>query len=320
MKKIIWITWEHQIRNVSITNTLDVQLFVINHPPPRLQRYYHCIKETIQVIRKETPDVIVSQNPSIMLTIILSLLKIVFKYKHVIDAHFGGIKAFNGNKLFQLALNICNKNANLVIVTNDGHKRLIEDLGGAAFIYEDPLPKINSSGENKIIMPDKKTVFFICSYDIDEPFEEVFKAAEKLANEDYLIIVSGNYHKANIHPNDYPYIMFTGFISYDDFACYLTKSDVIIDLTSWENCLVCGAYEAMSAGKPLVTSDTNALRNYFYAGTLYTSHEAGNIANAIRSAYNNRSNLKEDIQKWKKSTIKNHQQKTTLLLKTISSL
>jgi glycosyltransferase involved in cell wall biosynthesis len=63
-----------------------------------------------------------------------------------------------------------------------------------------------------------------------------------------------------------------------------------------EDCLVCGAYEAVALGKPLVTSDTAALRNYFRKGTVYTRHDPRSLAAAITYALAHRERLAAEME------------------------
>ena len=62
-----------------------------------------------------------------------------------------------------------------------------------------------------------------------------------------------------------------------------------------QNCLVCGAYEAVALGKPLILSDTYALRNYFYKGAIYTENRAHSIANSICQAIDAREKLEKKV-------------------------
>jgi len=45
----------------------------------------------------------------------------------------------------------------------------------------------------------------------------------------------------------------------------LAELQVVVDVTMQENCWLCGASEALAFNKPLVTSKTMALPNYFLA-------------------------------------------------------
>jgi glycosyltransferase involved in cell wall biosynthesis len=75
--------------------------------------------------------------------------------------------------------------------------------------------------------------------------------------------VTGNYRKAGIvPPTDAPNVTFTGFLADPDYVALLGRADVVIVLTSDDDLLNCGAYEALALDKPLILSDTKAIREY----------------------------------------------------------
>jgi glycosyltransferase involved in cell wall biosynthesis len=296
MVKSVWITWENQVRNRSMAKMLGAKLHVFAYGGKSVKRYLICIYKTISALISEKPKIVYAQNPSIVLNYVLIFARFIFRYTLVSDAHFGGVIACNGSKLFQKALDLCNYFVDLVIVTNKDHVNYIEALGGKAVICEDPLPDLEqyrTDDENDM------HILYICSFDVDEPYEEAFKAADLLKEEGFVMDVSGNYLKVNIAPGNYSSVNFLGYLPENAYYNKLFLSSVILDLTEYENCLVCGAYEAMSAEKPLVTSDTLSLKSYFTHGTIFTGHDAKSIADAIKSAYENRINLKDQIRVWK---------------------
>ena len=76
----------------------------------------------------------------------------------------------------------------------------------------------------------------------------------------------------------------TRYLSEDDYVALLRDADVIVDLTTRENCLVCGAYEALALARPLVVSETAALRELLGNGALYTRNVRGDIvATALKA-------------------------------------
>jgi glycosyltransferase involved in cell wall biosynthesis len=295
-RKIIWLTWEKQIRNRSMSCALGVPLFTMLSARGRWVRYASCISRTLALLCRERPSVVICQNPSLVLTFLLLGLRRFLGFKVAIDAHFGGVEAYNGSKVFQRVLDYCNRTADLVIVTNEGHARRIRSLDGNTFVCPDPLPDLSAhrGQEEKIL----QKVFFICSFDIDEPFQEVFRAAEALLPEGFRFFASGNYRKAGIAPDDFPHVKLLGFVPEPEFYRHLFSSQVVVDLTDHENCLVCGAYEALEAGKPLVLSKKRALQEYFSGGTVFTSHQATEIAAAVRQAHAERSRLTEECRQW----------------------
>jgi glycosyltransferase involved in cell wall biosynthesis len=314
MKKAIWITWEHQIRNKSMAAMLGADLHVILHGGGRLRRYFRCASESLATVRREKPDLVFAPNPSIALNYLLLIARFLYQYTFVTDAHFGGITAYNGNHFFQKALDICNRSADLVIVTNKNHASHVKSVGGNALVCEDPLPDLSRYVSGK---PADKTVFFICSFDVDEPFESVFEAARILEGDHFRFHVSGNYSKVGIDPTDYPQADFLGFVAEHQFYERLFQSDVVLDLTEHENCLVCGAYEAMAAERPLVTSDRACLREYFDRGVIFTRHDSASIAEAVKAAYRERFRLREEIQEWKARVVRVQNDRRALLRKAL---
>jgi glycosyltransferase involved in cell wall biosynthesis len=71
-------------------------------------------------------------------------------------------------------------------------------------------------------------------------------------------------------------------------------------LTDYENCLVCGAYEAVAAEVPLILSDTKALRTYFSKGVVFTKNNVNDIAEKVNSAIERKEVMEKEIQQLKK--------------------
>jgi len=295
-RKVLWVTWEKQIRNRSMSRELGVPLFEVLSDQSRMSRYVSCIKRTLAMLRCERPNVVVCQNPSLVLSLLLLKLRPFFGFKVVIDAHFGGVEACNGSDIFQNVLDHCNRTADLVIVTNEIHACRIRSLGGRGFVCPDPLPNLSEYRSQVEEVPGK--IFLICSYDMDEPYQEVFRAAALLAPEGFCFFVSGNYRKVGISPGGFPNVEFLGFVSEVEFYRHLFSSQVVVDLTECDNCLVCGAYEALEAGKPLVLSMKKALQEFFTGGTVFTENRAAEIAAAVVRAHAERAKLAEECRQW----------------------
>jgi len=94
-------------------------------------------------------------------------------------------------------------------------------------------------------------------------------------------------------------VRLTGFLPEEAYVALLGSADVIVDLTAIEDCLVCGAYEAVALGRPLVTSDTAALRGYFRQGTVYSRHDSVSLAAAITYALAHRDRLAAEMRELK---------------------
>jgi glycosyltransferase involved in cell wall biosynthesis len=295
--KGIWITWEKQRRNIGLSSALGWPLYEIISDKPQIKRYLNSVRKTIETIWKEKPEILIVQNPSIVLTTLSAILKLLFGYKMVMDAHNAGIYPSEGhNKLLMKLSKRLQKKADLVIITNEDLKKVVEKNGGKAFILPDKLPETHSAPSYPF--KGKINIVFICTYATDEPFLEVFKAAEKLPD-DIIIYVTGKYI-GKVDPSSVPKnVKLLGFIPDEIFWSLLNSADFLMDLTTRENCLVCGAYEGTALEKPLILSDTKSLRTYFNMGSVFVKPEAESIAIGVIEAINKYSELKKDIKRMK---------------------
>jgi glycosyltransferase involved in cell wall biosynthesis len=161
-------------------------------------------------------------------------------------------------------LRLIHRRADLTIVTNEPLRQIVEGHGGRAFVLPDRIPALNHAALEPAVEKREGQVVFICSFAEDEPYEEVIKAGAIL-EEGMLLHITGSPHRLregvlrNLPAN----VRLTGFLPENDYLDLLRRADVLMDLTTREDCLVCGAYEAVALGKPLVLSDTRALRNHF---------------------------------------------------------
>ena len=297
----IWIAWENQIRNESLSTRLGADLYVLLTEKTRLARYAICCYRSLRIIWKRRPKVVFAPNPSLVLAYLVLILRSVFRYHLVIDAHYAGVIAPSRYPFLQRVLDLCNQQADLVIVTNAVHSEHVKSVGGRALICEDPLPDIGRYG--RAVSERSKDVFVICSFDVDEPYTNILEAAALLQPDGFVFWVSGNFKKARIKESDWPHVRFTGYVSDAEFYHRLAGAQVVVDLTEQENCLVCGAYEAMMLERPLVTSKTFALQKYFTGGTVFVHHQPQAIAEGIKLAYEKRAELREQIKDWKKQTV-----------------
>ncbi len=183
---------------------------------------------------------------------------------------------------------ICNfiiKNADILIFTNKNLVEMAEAIGGNAIAIPDPLPQ--DFHPTPIISKGTMLVLCICSWADDEPIDQILLAGQHLLAQDpnIQIRITGNPQKRGPTPLNIPAnIVLTGFLSDDEFHQEFARADVIMDLTDREHCLVCGAYEGVAAGRPIIITDSAVNREVFYKGTVYTKNTGSSIAQSISYA------------------------------------
>ena len=189
--------------------------------------------------------------------------------------------------------------ADLTIVTNKSLADLVAHNGGKPFTLPDKLPVMLPAAK-QIKLEGKYNIVYTCSFNSDEPYMEVINCARNLP-EDVLIYITGNFKKqkrigvVNLPPQ----IIFTGFLSENDYWQLLYAADIMIVLTKRENCLVCGGYEAIAIGKPLILSDRKILREYFYKGTIFTANRSELISDTIFRGIKGIDKLQADVKELK---------------------
>lgn len=108
----------------------------------------------------------------------------------------------------------------------------------------------------------------------DEPLEEVGRAALLL---DVPVTVTGAGAPV-------PGVRRSGWLDDDAYLRTLAAADVVLCLTTREQTMQRGGYEALALGRPLVTSDTRVLREWFEGAAVHVAPTAAAIAAGVRDA------------------------------------
>ena len=297
----IWIAWERHRRNREIGKRIGVAVYEFNEIDQTknlLRKYTLGIMKTSYLLYKKRTNVVFCQNPSIVLSLFLAIIGKIFLFRVIVDTHNSGLFPLESrSKLLLRISRIIQRLAFLNIVSNKALKEYVEMNGGRAFVLPDPIPEFEYTPVSKF--NQYFNILFICTFAYDEPFENVFSAARNIGDS-YHIYVTGNYKKGSIDPTVIPRnITLLGYISEDEYVKILHSVDLTIDLTNRENCLLCGAYESVAAEKPMIISNTEALREYFDKGAVYTDNSASNITMSIKKAKKDYLRLKKEIQELK---------------------
>ncbi len=288
-----WITWEKQIRNRSLSHKFNATLYEFDYQGNQLLRYTKCIFNTLGILYKHRDGVIFVQMPSLVLAAVALISKPFFRFTLVVDAHNAGI--FPENRWMRALADIIIQKANFIIVTNQTLAEIVVARGGKALIIPDPLPNLPDAETLRGLKIESGSVLFICSWASDEPFFEVFRAAEELS--EFTFYVTGRSKGKELgYGRPLPKnIVLTGYLSDDDYHHRLATSEIILDLTTRENCLVCGAYEATALERPFIVSDKKAIREYFSKGCIYVENTTQDIVRGVIAMSAQHGQLKEQV-------------------------
>lgn len=306
--KFIWVTWEYQRRSIELAKAFDAELFVIERKG--IFRYLKCLCRTFSVVKKTKPDVFFVQNPSMILAVFSVLfIKPLFSIPVIIDRHSNFLltpkkRFWYKECLFNFLSYITIRYADLTILTNSDLAHVVRVLGGKPIVLPDKLPHLSQTKKKNY--DEKNKLLVISSFAEDEPIEEILQACGKDDMSSFAVFMSGNSTKLiNSLQEIPPNLVLTGYLSEDDFVDLLFQVDVVMVLTKTEYTLLCGCYEAISAEKPLITSNSAVLRQLF-TGAMFVENTPDSIADGVRRIFDELSEhkfyslamKKELTQKW----------------------
>lgn len=284
MPKRVWITWEKQRRSIVLADHFGCELFICEERG--LLRYPRSILATLAFLCRHRAEQVFVQNPSMLLAAIAVLWGWATHSLIVVDRHSTFLLGRDHERslaftVFRLLSRFTLRYASLTIVTNEFLAKLVIEAGGRAAVLPDKLPVISPNAGPAPAMKGR-SVLVVSSFASDEPIEEVVEAATRLEASNINFYVSGRISKApkNLLERAPSNVHFTDFLPDDQYERALCTADMVMVLTTAEHTMLCGCYEAVAAGKPLITSAMEELRLYF-SGATFVNNTAEQIEEAV---------------------------------------
>lgn len=250
-----------------------------------LYRYSAQAVETFRILRRERAQVVFVQSPPSFAVLCVFAYARTSRTHFVVDAHSAAFQYWFWmwpRWLFRLLV----RNAVTTIVTNPRFETIVREAGGDALVVRDIPTSFERVGE--YALTGDFNIAVVNTFAPDEPLTEILGAAAELS--DVHFYVTGKLANAppplverapaNVH--------FTDFLSDVEYYGLLASADAVMCLTTRDNTMQRGACEALSLGKPIITSNWGLLRDYFRQGTVHVENTANDIRRgviALRSDY-----------------------------------
>lgn len=287
-EKCIWVTWERQTRNRSMANLLSAR-YVEYSCANKWLRYFVLSIKTLSLFIRNKPEVIFFQNPSVVLGLVCVFYGSLFR-KTFLIADYHNCALDVSSRLYAVNSFIARR-SRFVIVTNPSMESVVLKMGGKSISFPDPLPEVD--GNQVTNAEQSKNIFFVTSWASDEPINEVLDAFidSELWRSGVTLLMTGRPKFPKLVHDKKHYesfgITFLGFVSEHDYWSLLSGAFFVIDLTTRDNCMVCGAYEALAVRRPLLLSNNQATTDYFGPGLIYTNNTKQDIQEKLSYMYSN---------------------------------
>lgn len=288
MSRKLWLTWETQRRNSELAAAFQCELMALDYSAqPRCIRYVRSVVMTVRTLTQKKPRLIVAQCPSIALVALLALLKPLFRYRFVIDAHNAFFDyARSHNPVLLTLTRLSAKAADYILVSNGALVDQVHLLGSSPIVLPDKIPDISRQQDRPALLSgiEGPIVSCICSFANDEPLEALLQAASQIATPVTFFVTGKRERAGALLRFESDRIRFTGYLPEHDYLALLSHSNLLVDVTTRQDCLLCGAYEALALEIPSMLSDTPALRDAFSSAALFSANNAAAFAATLSQA------------------------------------
>ena len=324
-KKSIFVAWTQvSRRSAELAKNFNAEYYRLERVDYPL--YYVLFKLFINSVRtffkllRIRPSIIFTFQAHPFVTCVATFYKVFTGAKVVPDLHTAAYTNYD-----RFPINILNfflwQNSDIVLVHNQcSYEFLCErykSLKQKLFVLEDPLPEFSRFDEYLTSQWEKPmlTCVLVSRFSADEPIVSFLEAVREIKGVHFYI--TGDYKKANFSIEKYlsDNITLTGFLSDEHYISLLHSVDFVVALTRRELTLLSGGYEALSMEKPLVVSNTVALRKYYRNSVVYTSNNSNDIAKAINEITTNLSKYRKLSAQLKRKKRKEWQEKQKELIR-----
>ncbi len=273
-------------------------------------KYSYQAINTLSLLFRLRPKIVFIQSPPSFAVFFVFIYCLITNSQYVIDAHSGALLTPYWIRPAWLHRFLARK-AVTTIVTNEHFQKMIQEWGGQAFIIRDIPTSYPMDGSYPV--NGDFNILVVNTFADDEPLENILVAAEKLSGVHLNITGKVNHNGNRLTTSPPDNVTFTDFLPDDDYFGLMNNSQAVMCLTTRNHTMQRGACEALSMGKPIVTSDWPLLQDYFNKGTVHVDNSAIGIQQGIEEMVKNFNHYQAGIFDLKKDQLKEWGMKIKLL-------
>jgi glycosyltransferase involved in cell wall biosynthesis len=244
-------------------------------------RYALSLGQTAAYLALRRPRAVIVTNPPILPGLVAWAYGRLTRAPVLLDSHPGGF-GLQGDALsarLQPVHRWLVPRVRAVLVTEAGLAERVAAWGGRAAIVHEAPPDWSPSPPRGGDEPF--TVLFVSIFARDEPVEPVLAAARE--SPAIRVRITGDLARRppGLEALAPPNVEWIGFLPAREYRQALAEADAVLVLTTEPTSVVRAGYEAVWSGRPLVVSDTPALREAF-PEAVHVRNEAAAIAAGLR--------------------------------------
>jgi glycosyltransferase involved in cell wall biosynthesis len=283
------VSWTPHHRASEIAKAVGGEVY---EPHPRRKRWPAPLRYLVQaaqtiahVVRVRPSDVLFT-NPPFVTGVVLLLPAKILGFRIWSDSHSG---AFNDPRWmrFAKANEWVMRRSTSVIVTNERLARVVSDKGGRPLILNYPATDYRNREPT-----DDPPLVATLGFHFDEPVDELLEAARRTPR--VRLVLTGP-APDSVRAKTPPNCTIPGWLARPDYERLLAEARGVVCLTTREDTMQTGAYEALQYALPMVLSGTHALREFFGRGVIFVDdHDPATLASALARLWDDHERLSEE--------------------------
>jgi glycosyltransferase involved in cell wall biosynthesis len=291
---IVWAPFGR--RSELLAQELGARLYFIHYlkyKAPQYAPFKYVLQSarTLQVLFTKRPELVFAQSPPFVCCLVIYLYCRLAGARYVLDHH---TDSFSRRWSWALPIQkFLARRAVMNLVVNNHWAKLVRSWQAPVFILPDPFVSL-PEGERVAVDPGFNVVF-INTFSADEPTDAVVRAAAELPDVRVYITGSKKRKPAQYFTGAPANVTFTDFLPDPQYFGLLRAAHAVMALTTRDHTLQGGGCEAVSLGKPLITSDWPYLRELFARGAVYVPNSTEGIRDGIRAMQQRYQELEQEV-------------------------
>jgi glycosyltransferase involved in cell wall biosynthesis len=270
---------------------------------------YQAVK-TLWLLFQKRPRVVFIQSPPSFAVLFVYLYCVLMNGRYIIDAHSDALLSPYWTRPRWLHRFLARK-AVTTIVTNEHFQQMINEQGGHAFVLRDIPTTFTRDGSYSL--NGDFNVVVVNTFAADEPLTEILSAAADLEGVQFHVTGKKSRAGDNFPKNHPANVKFTDFLPNETYYALLAGSQAIMCLTTRNHTMQRGACEALSLGKPIITSKWPLLETYFNMGTVHVDNSINGIRQGVKEMQREYGRYQTEIKELQKEQQQEWQTKIALL-------
>ena len=257
-------------------------------------KYPAQLLKTYRRLLRDRPRVVFVQSPPSFAPWSVAVYAWISGARFVIDAHTDAFERARWTRPRWINRLVARR-AEATLVTDSFWAEALRESGAEAIVIPD-VPTTYSTGTSSVEAnaTERLTVVFVNTWSDDEPLCAVSEAARRLPHVAFKVTGRTNGREAAMR--DAPTNLdFVGYLPDSDYYALLARSSGVMCLTTRDHTMQRGACEALSLGRPIITSAWPLLRSYFAKGTLHVDNSADGIERAVTTLHDRYEELVHEI-------------------------